>query len=189
MTVTFSDVCRDYLALRGESPDLLPVLEEGEDSAVLTLAARLRVCIPAASVRATLAAPPLSLDELREAVTAPMVDVGGVLTVRMPADYLRLYALRMEDWREALREVEKPTTLRGMLGANAPAWMICRERPMVSESRDASGVMLRIYGSRSFSPPTELIYVPLPAFDGERLTISSSAYRLMLTALAEGEAT
>lgn len=54
MLVKIEQVCRDYLALRGESPDLLPHLEEGEEGAVLTLSRELEVKIKPAAVAAAL---------------------------------------------------------------------------------------------------------------------------------------
>ena len=188
MKISFSQICRDYLALRGESPDLLPLLGDGEESAVLTLRDELRVRIPSAAIKATLEACPLSLDELREVVATPLPEAGGVLVVSMPDDYLKLYSLRMADWKESVRSVEPPGTLRYELGANAPEWMVCADRPMVCEQRNAEGIRLRIFGSRSEAPPGELLYVPIPDFDdGDSLVISASAYRLMLKCLLAPE--
>ena len=102
----------------------------------------------------------------------------------MPSDYLKLYSLRMPDWKEAVRAVEPSGSLRAALGANAPRWMICAERPMVTEHRDDAGIFLRVLGSRSETPTKELYYIPLPAFDGDTLTISKAAYHIMLSSLA-----
>ena len=183
MKISFKQICRDYLALRGESPDLLPLLEEGEESPVLTLSDELRVLLPEAAIRATLECAPVCLDEIKEISPVPHVDDGGVRILRMPADYLRLHSLRMADWKEPVRNTEEASTLRYALGANAPAWMVCRERPMVCEYRDPGGVFLRVYGSNSNSAPLHLMYVPLPSFDGENLQISIAAYRRMLKTL------
>ena len=102
----------------------------------------------------------------------------GIL--RMPGDYLKLYSIRMADWKEPVRKPEPDGTIRAALGANAPEWMICRERPLVTEERDADGIYLRVIGSDAFDLPATVYYVPLPEFDGETLTISSGAYRLMM---------
>lgn len=57
MNITLNQIVRDFLALRGESPDLLPLLEEGEDSAVLTLSRQVAANIPMAAVDATVSVP------------------------------------------------------------------------------------------------------------------------------------
>lgn len=185
MKIAFAEICRDYLALRGESPDLLPLLEEGEDSAVLTLADELRVRLPEEAARATEATPRKWHDELRTATVKPAIDRGGFLKLRLPADYMMLYSLRMEDWREALTEVEPVDSIRWALGADAPDWMYCTCRPMVKEERDSEGPYLKVYGSGSDNPPAELLYVPRPVFDGATLTISRASYSLMLANLAK----
>ena len=58
----WEEICRDYLAHRGESPGLLPIFEEGgagcePDSAVLTLRESLRVRLYEAAVRAVMETP------------------------------------------------------------------------------------------------------------------------------------
>ena len=184
MKVSLQRIIEDYLASRGESPDLLPILEEGEESAVLTLSRQLKVSLLPAAIKATLEAPTLHFDELRQANVTPLVDTGGLLVLRMPDDYLRLYSLRMGDWKEPVRKVEPEGSLRYVLGANAPEWMICSERPMVTEKRDATGITLRVYGSQSMSAPPELLYVPLPTFDGETLTLQRSVYEGFLKSLS-----
>lgn len=182
MKISFSQVCRDYLALRGESPDLLPLLEEGEESAVLTLRDELLARLPAMAVKATLETPVLWLDETRTFEGALLVSDGGVFTARMPADYLRLVSVRMADWKEPLTCPEPPGSLRDALGANAPAWMTCRCRPMVREERDADGISLKIYGSSAGASAGTgtIVYAPVPTIDGEWLVISSAAYRRMI---------
>ena len=184
MNIPFSQICRDYLALRGESPDLLPVLEDGEESPVLLLADELRVKIHEAAVKATLETPSIYLDEIKSFATSPLFEDGGAIILRLPSDYLKFYSLRMPDWKEAVRTLEPSDSLRSALGANAPPWMICAERPMVTEHRDAVGIFLRVLGSKSESSTKELYYIPLPAFDGDTLTISKAAYHTMLNSLA-----
>lgn len=183
MDYSLDRVIRDFLALRGESPDLLPLLEEGEESAVLTLARELQARLPAAAIEATLAVPPLYLDELKSSDGMVKLDMKGYGVARMPPDYLKLYSLRMQDWKEPVREVEPMESLRWALGANAPSWMICPHRPMVVEERDADGIFLKIYGSSALSSNASILYVPLPCFDGETLTMSRAAYLKMMQLL------
>lgn len=78
MRKTLKEVVRDYLTLKGESPDLLPVLEEGEDSAVLTLADALRVRLPAAAAAATVMTP-----------SALLGDVARESPLLFPPDFLK----------------------------------------------------------------------------------------------------
>ena len=174
---------RDYLALRGESPDLLPVLEAGgesAESAVLPIATEFRAKLPKAAIEATLATPRLQLDELRTVSAKFVPDGFKAAKIRMPDDYLKLYTLKMDDWKEAVTEPEPEGSLRRQLGRRAPAWMVCGENPMVTEERDAEGVYLRVAGSDAFDLPFTLLYVPVPAFDGETLTISKAAYLALM---------
>ena len=191
MTVTLDRIIRDYLALRGESPDLLPELEEGEDSAVLTLARALTVRLPEAAVEAVRATPRLELEPT--ALTGVAASSGApqalraatpVLTIRLPSDYLLFYSLRMQDWSEPLTALEPEGTLRRALGARAPAWMVCRHRPMAVEERDAEGRYLKVYGTEAAEQPYELLYVRRPAFDGVVVTLPEAAYGRLLAALA-----
>lgn len=180
MKLKFADVVRDYLALRGESPELLPLLEEGEESAVLTLERELRARLPGEALKATLETPLLMLDEIREATGKFEMENARIGRLRLPDDYLKLYYIRMADWKQPVRRPEPEGSLRHSLGGDAPEWMICRENPMVTEERDPRGIYLRIMGSDAFDLPATVYYVPVPEFDGETLTISSGAYRLMM---------
>ena len=185
MKIPFSQICRDYLALRGESPDLLPRLEEEEEYPVLTLRDELMVILLEAAEAAVLQTPSIYLDEIRELTSAPLLDDGGVMILRMPENYLKLHSLRMADWKEPVREPEPEGSLRSVLGANAPKWMICAERPMVTEHRDAAGISLRVYGTASVAIPREMLYVPRPEFDGENLSLPGAAYPALLRILVE----
>lgn len=181
MEVRIDDMVRDYLALRGESPDLLPQLGEGEESAVLTLRRQLLASLPAAAAKATMETPRLFLDEIRSLDVSPEVPEVGVPRYRMPNDYLMFYSLRMADWKEPLEAVEPADSLRRALGARAPAWMVCRDHPMVVEERDADGIVLKVYGSDAFDLPASILYVPQPTVVGDVLRISRGAYwRLLL---------
>ena len=184
MKLTIDEVTRDYLALRGESPELLATLTEGEEaSAVLPLSRKIAARLPRAAVQATLTTPFLCHDEVKAAEPRLELDKRGVITARMPDDYLRLYSLRMADWTEPVRQPEPRESLRWWLGANAPGWMCCKEHPMVVEDRDAGGIVLRVYGSEACDLPATLLYVPVPLFDGNTLVISRAAYYEMLETL------
>ena len=180
MQIAFTRVVGDYLALHGESPDLLPELQEGEDSAVLTIERQLRARLLPAAIEATLAVPPESLDTMKSASLAVTSNRAGYCEARAPSDYLRIYSLRMADWREPVWRPEEPGSLRHCLGANAPAWMVCPERPMVIEERDHEGVLFKLYATAEPDIPARLRYIPLPVFDGEFLIISQSAYCRLL---------
>lgn len=185
MKIEFSQVCRDYLALRGESPDLLPLLEEDEEAPVLLLSRELRARLPAAAVKATLEVPAVFHDEIRCTEQTPRTDKAGCGLLRMASDYLRLYSVSLADWKEPVRAPEPENSLRRSLGANLPRWMICRERPMVLEERDSEGIVLKVYGSDAFDLPAVVYYIPFPEFDGETLTISRAAYHRMLQILTD----
>lgn len=183
MTVTFDRICADWLALRGESPDLLPVLEEGEESAVLTLSRRLRVQLFPAAVAATLATDPDCLDETRSATLRSAGHGDCHTDFALPDDFLRLVAFEAPDLPEAVRETEPEGTLRRHLGAQAPPWMTGRHRPMAVVTRHPGGRTLRVYGCAAVS--ATVTYTPVPEFDGTSLTISTAAYHRMLRDLAE----
>lgn len=170
MKISIEDIVRDFLALRGESPDLLPMLGEDEEAPVLTLRRALAARVEAEAIRATLAVDPERIDTVKK------VEVSA-LPVRLPGDYLRMLSLRMDDWDEPLRGPEPEDSLRRKLGRNAPAWMTCRHRPMAVERRDSGGLTLEVYGTGVTHG--ELLYIPRPRFDGARLTVSTAAYREM----------
>ncbi|MCH5217328.1 MAG: hypothetical protein J1F07_02050 [Muribaculaceae bacterium] len=183
MLLPIDTIIRDFLALRGESPDLLPLLEEGEESAVLTLRRALEVRLAAAAVEATMQIDLFSLDELREVERPEVLAAdGGRLTVRLPSDFLRLHTLRMADWKDAVHSVEQQGTLRQALGAAMPQWMACPEKPLVMLRRDTRGPYLSVRGSRA-TEALSLIFVPQPVLDGDTLTLSRAAYPLLLEIL------
>lgn len=183
MKIWIDTIVKDYLALRGESPDLLPLLEEGEDSAVLTLSRELMARLPSAAVEATLQTPILFLDDVRMAECRCLQESPRSALLRMPSDYLKLYSIRMADWNENVTSVEPSDSLRRILGANAPEWMICRKNPMVTEERDEQGLSLRVIGSDAFDLPATVYYIPLPKVEDDSLTISKGAYYKMLQML------
>lgn len=184
MKLKIDRIIRDFLALRGESPDLLPVLGEGEDSAVLTIAEELRVRLLPAAVKAVLTTPLFDIAEVCEAPAVPARDSFGSLSVALPDDFLRLHTLQMSDWREPLHCVEPEGTLRSLLGANAPAWMACSERPLVLLRRDDSGPSLRIFGTNS-DTIVRLLYVAKPLLTDATLTLPSASYPILLNLLCD----
>ncbi|MCH5214374.1 MAG: hypothetical protein J1E97_04215 [Muribaculaceae bacterium] len=188
MRIPLDQVRRDYLALRGESPELLPELAPGEESPVLTLSEALRVRLLDAAQRATLATSPLLLDEIASAADLTLlVGAGAFAIARLPSDYLKLHTLRMKDWAEPLLAAEPADSLRARLGSDAPGWMVCRHRPMVVEARDTEGLYLKIYGSRKLDTAAELLYVPRPRIEGDEIVISEAAYQEMLKNLADDD--
>ena len=84
MEVTLKRIVRDCLALRGESPDLLPVLEEDEKSAVLTIEDEISVRLPYEAVAATLLTPVGLLGDVAVPVSSLPSEADG------PA-YLKLF--------------------------------------------------------------------------------------------------
>lgn len=187
MTVSLDRIRRDYLALLGESPGLSPVLEPGEESGVLELEELLKVRLEALAVEATLATPPLWLDEISRSEPETEWE-GGACRLRLPSDYLRLYSLRMEGWKEDVREPEPAGSLRDRLGMRCPDWMACTDNPLVKEGRDADGPYLMVKGVSGMpSSPELLLYVPKPRLTEKKLRISGAAYpRLLELLVREG---
>lgn len=93
MNYKLTKVVSDFLALRGESPDLLPTLEEGEDSAVLTLAARLEAELPAAAIAATVMTPASLLGDTAKAIPEGET-LYTILRDGKAPDYLKPYGQR-----------------------------------------------------------------------------------------------
>ena len=183
MKVSLNEICRDFLSLRGESPDLLPILEEGEDSAVLMLSRQLEAAIPMTATEATCSLPPLMLETATK-LTGKFSEISNKFgKLYLPEGYLKLVSVKLYDWEEPVRATESENSLRRELGANAPSWMICRHNPMVTEERDEKGRYLKVYGSDAFEEGYELVYVPNPEFTAGDLTISRSAYFKMLKIL------
>lgn len=181
MTVSLEKITADFLALRGESPDLLPLLDEGEEGAVLTLARELKARLLPAATEATLALPAERCEEIKTNHGGIEFDDSGAGYIALPDDFLKFYLLRMADWREPVRALEPEDSLRRALGANAPSWMIAPCRPMVTLERKDSGLHLRVLGTTADS--RELRYVPRPLVNGDTLTICENAYPLLLSLL------
>lgn len=183
MKISYDRIRRDYLALLGESPDLLPILEEGEESAVLTLDRQLKARLPDAAVKATLETPPEENDTLKTVTLRALESDAGlrVSVYALPDDFLKLHRLALPDCVEEVRETEPEGTLRRRLGANAPRWMACSRHPMVTLEGSPEGARLRVYGSVAVS--ATLTYAPRPSFDGESLEIAKGAERRLLKEL------
>lgn len=187
MRVTIDRLRRDYLALRGESPGLSPILEEGEESGVLMLEELLKVKLIPLAVEATLETPLLWLDEIEAA--SPAVEwTGSVGRMRLPDDYLQLCSLKMSGWVQPVTRPEPSQTLRARLGARCPDWMACPEHPLVLEGRDAEGKYIIVKGVEGKpAEPELLLYVPLPHLTEKKLRISGAAYPRLLEKLVKVE--
>ena len=180
MKISFTQICREYHALRGESPDLSPLLDEDEYSPVLSIERELGARLLPAAIEATLGTPLPLLDEIRSVTLTP-VRREGILCIDAPKDYLRFISLKLSDNPEPVKRPEREG-LRYSLGASAPPWMITPANPMVTEHPSPESTTLRIYGSAG--GPVILTYVPMPEFDGVTLTISRHAYyRLQILCL------
>lgn len=181
MLIPFEQIKRDFLALKGESPRLSSFLEEGEDSAVLTLEDQLKATVIPAAIKATLETEHIYLDEIEEIFPGIEWDERGTGKIRLPADYLALAEICMPDWAEGVNRPEPKDSLRNALRGNAPKWMTCSERPLVIEGRDRKGPFLKIYGSEPiYDEPEHLSYIPLPRFEGTDLRLSGAAYPAMI---------
>lgn len=181
MLIPFDKIRQDFLSLKGESPRLSPIYEEGEDSAVLTVEDQLKASLIPAAVKATLETEPIYLDEVEEIYPEIEWDDRGIGKIRLPQDYLALVEIWMPDWAEGVTRPEPKESLRNDLRGNAPKWMTCPERPVVVEGRDRKGPFLRIYGSSPiYDEPEQLRYIPRPRFEDSYLRISGAAYPTML---------
>ena len=183
MKIEFRKVVRDYLALMGESPGLSPILEEGEDSVVLTLEEELRVRLPALAVEATLITPAEINDEIRLLRPNVLWSDAGMAEISLPPEFLRFHSLRMMGWRAPVRELEPADTLRDQLRGNAPPWMACKENPLVVLVRDSEGLKLQVFGCDQLSERAELMYIPLPELTDDYLVIGRGAYGKVLELL------
>ena len=166
--------------MKGESPDLLPLLDEAEESAVLTLHRWLEVQLLNAAIKATLETPRYLLDSVTSAPGSLRYRGDGTATLRLPDDYLALHSLYIEGWREPLTDTEPEGTLRDELRGNAPRWMRCEHNPMAVEGRDEDGRFLTVYGVREDAEAHTLLYVPLPTLIDGTLTIAAAAYPRLL---------
>lgn len=185
MRVRIDDLRRDCLALLGESPGLSPVLEEGEESGVLLIEDELRARLLPLAAEATLETPLHWLDEIENcgnAIQWSEARTDGIIP--LPSDYLRLYCLRLEGWRDHVYEPEPPDTLRAQLGARCPDWMACAENPLVVERTGPEGRCLMVKGVTSNPAKPEIfLYIPRPEIERDELRISSAAYPLLLEKL------
>lgn len=195
MLIPFSRVCRDFLAVRGESPDLLPVLEDGEDSAVLTLEAWLRVMIIPKAVEATLAVPLDLLDEVEETTVVPTVS-DGFAVVTLPDNLLRFISVSIGENPIPVSVLPDLSALRFSPSNRAHrdfgALDFCGGRFLrkVSDSSDGNGGTVRLFRlpdgrllaqGLSTATPLRLRYIPIPFLDSsDLLHISLHAYHHLL---------
>lgn len=203
MTIPFSQVCREYLAARGESPDLLPVLQDGEESAVLTLESWLRTMLVPLAVKATLEADLTRIDDIAEVRLTPEFHDGSAL-LTLPDDFLRFLTLYIDG---------APVAAGVVMAAELPELPISSANQPETDARDYADVLSAgsalDFSRRSYvrQPPAApdrklyllpdgrllmpslaadavvtLRYVPAPFLDSsDRLHISTAAYHSLLT--------
>lgn len=156
---------RDMAALRGE-PSWLSLPEEealtaAESGALSDTRRALRLQVERKALEVMSAHPGIH-DE-----TLPIpgaTEACGTYSCRLglPADYLRLAALRMPDWPAALSTVEEDT-LRTQLGALMPERMAPPESPLLRLERRPEGLSLLIQGTGCpGAVPATALYVPRP---------------------------
>ena len=194
MIVPFSKICHDFLAVRGESPDLLPVLQDGEESAVLTLEAWLRTVLISRAVDATLRTDPSRLEEFGEFTMKARKDTEfEILTP--PADFLRFISLSIGENAPPKTVLNDITNFRfrrrrkgdkneGLPDRNNSGGIIFRK-----ERTEPDAYILpdgRILIENSWEETAEekavtLRYVPRPFLDSsDLLHISEAAYEEMI---------
>ena len=180
MLIPFSKVCHDFLAARGESPDLLPVLEDGEDSAVLTFEAWLRVMLVPKAVEATLAVSPDLLDDITEITLSPTIS-GKYASASLPPDFLRFLSLSIGEIPVPNVEIPDAATLRfrispsnynsSLLPPNSSlsnSSLLDRSPRCIPPSPFPSASLLTIN-------PLRLRYIPYPYLDSSDILHISSA--------------
>lgn len=186
MTFRYDKIRGDVLALLGESPGLPNLLEEDEESNVLTIDRMLKPHLASCALQATLASDPLFLDEIVDIY--PDIEWLGDShgRMRMPEDFLTLQVLKMTDWGEPLMHLEAEESLRGRLGSRAPGWLVNARRPMAMLRRDGSGLWLYFAGSDSHDGSPELLsYVRRPSVSTSwTVALSGVAYPEMIALLA-----
>lgn len=188
MIIPFSKVCHDFMAAHGESPDLLPVLQDGEDSAVLTLEAWLRTMLIPKAIEATLQCDLQSLGEYEELTLRPSVN-GGYSILELPDDFLRFISLSIGENPVPLTSVAEAAQIRFRLskGKLPCRGLLDTSRSSVAASRlsldePKSSLFLLPDGRLLLDNIAEgsavtLRYVPKPFLDSsDLLHISEAAY-------------
>lgn len=203
MTIPFSQVCREYLASRGESPNLLPVLQDGEESAVLTLESWLRTMLVPLAVKATLEADLTRIDDIAEVRLTPEFNDGSAV-LTLPDDFLRFLTLYVDG---------APAAAGVVMAGELPELPISSANQLENDTPDYTDVLSagsaldfsrRRYARRPPATPDRklyllpdgrllmpslaadavvtLRYVPAPFLDSaDRLHISTAAYHTLLT--------
>ena len=189
MIVPFSKVCHDFMAAHGESPDLLPVLQDGEDSAVLTLEAWLRTMLIPKAIEATLQCDLKMLGEYEELTLRPSV-TGGFSLLELPDDFLRFVSLSIGENPVPLTSVADPAQIRFRLSKDK---LPCRG--LLDTSRSSFAAPGEPKSSLYLLPDGRLLldnieegsavslrYVPKPFLDSsDLLHISEAAYWRLIT--------
>ncbi len=109
---------------------------------------------------------PISFRWLTETAEAPYG-----CAVDMPDDFVRLYVVRMGDWKYGVSDVITTDDVRYALQfSSVPGLRGNPDRPVVALVPTANGNTLELFGSRSRSVQvSELSYVPLPRWEEDAL--------------------
>ena len=193
MIVPFSRICHDFLAVRGESPDLLPVLQDGEESAVLTLEAWLRTVLISRAVEATMHTDPSRLEEFGE-FTMKTGKGTGFEFLTPPADFLRFISLsigenappkttlnKVSDLRFRRRKRDENEGLPDRNNSGGCTFWKERTEPEACILPDGR-ILIANSGEETAEEKTvTLRYVPRPFLDSsDLLHISEAAYEEMI---------
>lgn len=93
--------------------------------------------------------------------------------VDLPADFVRLRVVRMNDWRYGVSDVISTDDARyAMQFSTSPGLRGNPDRPVVALVQSAGGNTLELFGSRSQrAQVAELSYVPLPRWEKDTLSM------------------
>ena len=158
MRITLDEITSRVAVMLCE-PDL-PICEPA-DSPFPSLRENVALRVGPTADEAILAAPIESLDgwkDLPDGGLAPTGDDGASLP--LPADFLRLVALRLSGWKRNVTDAIPPGHWLARAHTLSPPLQASDERPLAVLSPDSSGWRLRLYPAREGASIRLALYMP-----------------------------
>ena len=121
-----------------------------------------------------------------EILTGPVsIDIDGVVTLRLPPDFLRLKVVKMSDWKRAVKElIPSDSETARCQGSRWEGVRGSADRPVAILDYDSGGNCLKLYSSAQDATLDYGFYVKTPEFSSEGvLEIPGKMFGRLLEAL------
>ena len=183
--VSITSLAQDVSTLLGEpsEPECQP-----EESPFPGVKERVRILAPGLLSILIEESAPENFTDFKSIDPAVKIDERGVVTLALPADFLRLAEVKMSDWSRGVSRITNREEL--IFGLQMSPWAGLRgvpERPVVLMEKDGKGGRsLRMYSSKPGATLEYALYIPTPKLGADdTLEIPDRLYYPLLEKLAE----